>query len=270
MTPDEQIAEIGSVSIEQIRKFYQDFVGASASDLSVVGDMNADSITTLARSLFGSWKSPQPFERIVRLTPVVDSTTIVIETPDKANAFIMAVQNVALRDDDPDYPAMALANFMLGGGFINSRLATRLRQQEGISYGVGSSFNVASLDRAGTFTVSAIYNPQNVDRLVAAMHEELDKALKTGFTAKEVEAAKPSLLQQREQSRANDPELVGTLIARRYAGRTMAYDTKFEAAVKALTPDQVNAAVKKYLDPMKLSIVRAGDFKNKPPVKATP
>jgi zinc protease len=159
---------------------------------------------------------------------------------------------------------------MMGGGFLNSRLATRLRQQEGISYGVGSNLNVAALDRAGSFSAMAIYNPQNVDRLVAGLRDELNKAFTTGFTAKEVEAAKPSMLQQREQSRANDPELINTLIARRFANRTMAYDTKFDAAVNALTPDQVNAAVRKYLDPAKFTIVRAGDFKNKPPVKATP
>ena len=270
LTPEEEIAEITGITIEQVRKFHHDFFGGTYAHLAIVGDVNADSTTALVRSLFGNWKSPQPFERIVRLAPPIDSTTIVIETPDKANAFIAAVQNVALRDDDPDYPAMALANYIMGGGFLNSRLATRLRQQEGISYGVGSSLSVASLDRAGSFSAMAIYNPQNVDRLVSALHEELTKALTTGFTAAEVQAAKPSLILQREQSRANDPELVGTLISRKFAGRTMAYDTKFEAAITALTPDQVNAAVKKYLDPSKITIIRAGDFKNKPPVKATP
>jgi zinc protease len=63
---------------------------------------------------------------------------------------------------------------------------------------------------------------------------------------------------------------VGTLIARRFAGRTMAYDTTYEAAVNALTVEQVNAAVKKHLDQSRISIVRAGDFKGKPPVRATP
>jgi zinc protease len=72
------------------------------------------------------------------------------------------------------------------------------------------------------------------------------------------------------QSRASDQELVGILTSRRYANRTMAYDAKFEAAVNALTPDQVNAVVRKYIDPAKLSLARAGDFKGKPPVAGTP
>jgi zinc protease len=102
------------------------------------------------------------------------------------------------------------------------------------------------------------------------MWDELHKIRTTGFTAAEVAAAKPGLLQQRLQSRASDQELVGTLIQRRFAGRTMAYDTSYESAVNALTVDEVNAAVKKFFDPAKISIVRAGDFKGKPPVRTTP
>jgi len=146
----------------------------------------------------------------------------------------------------------------------------RLRQQEGLSYGAGSQLSIQALDRAGIFLAYAIYNPQNVNKVTTGIREELQKAIATGFSAKEIEAAKPSLLQQRMQSRANDQELVGILTSRRYAGRTMAYDAKFEAAVNALTPEQVNAVVRKYIDPAKLSLARAGDFKGKPPVSASP
>ncbi len=269
-TPEEEIADVTAATVDQVRQFHRDFFGASYGDLSVVGDVNTDSIAATARALFADWKNPRPFTRIPRSTPPIDSTTIVIETPDKANAVLVAAQNLPLRDDDPDYPAIALANFMLGGGFLNSRLATRLRQQEGISYFVGSQLQVASLDRAATLFNIAIYNPQNVDRLVAGLWDELNKVRTIGFTDAEVAAAKPGLLQQRLQSRANDQELVGMLVARRFANRTMAYDTKLESAINGLTAAQVNAAVKKYLDAAKISIVRAGDFKAKPPVKASP
>jgi zinc protease len=269
-TPEEQIAEISSATVEQARQFHREFYGASAADLTIVGDVSADSVTALARSLFGEWKNPAPFERIERTAPSIDSATIVVETPDKANAWTIAATNLSVRDDDPDYPALVLADFMLGGGFLNSRLSQRLRQQQGLSYGAGSQLSVASLDRAGTFLAYAIYNPQNVDLVTNGIRDELKKALESGFTAKELEAAKPSYLQQRMQSRANDQELVGILTSRRFANRTLAFDAKLEAAVNAVTVEQVNAAVKKYLDPAKLTISRAGDFKGKPPVKATP
>ena len=60
--------------------------------------------------------------------------------------------NLNVRDDDPDYPALVLGNYMLGGGFLNSRLATRIRQKDGLSYGVGSQLQASSLDKSGRFT----------------------------------------------------------------------------------------------------------------------
>jgi zinc protease len=206
----------------------------------------------------------------VRTYAAVDSAFESIETPDKANAYFAAAQLLELSDNDADYPAMALASFMTGGGFLNSRLAVRLRQKEGISYGVGAGLSAQTFDKFAQFTASAIYAPQNVDRLMRAYREELDKIITEGFTPQEVDAAKAGYVQGRTQGRANDGELVGTLVTRRFAGRTMAWDADFERRILALTPGDVNAAVKKYIDPKKTVIVRAGDFAKNPPPKPVP
>jgi len=269
-SPEEAIAEINELSLDQVKAFHRDFYGASNADIAVVGDFDPAQVSAAVSRLFGDWKSAQPFARIVRTYIPVDSSSQSIETPDKANAAFFAGENLALRDDDPDYPALVLGNFIIGGGALNSRLVTRLRQKEGISYFVTAQLQVQSLDRSGTFLTVAIYAPQNVDRLLTGVREELDKVRTEGFTKEEIDAAKTGYLQARSQGRANDNELVGTLVARRFAGRTMVYDADFESKVQALTLDQVNAAVKKYLDPAKLVMVRAGDFAKHPPVKATP
>jgi zinc protease len=261
--PDEQVADINAVTLDQVKAFHREFYGASFGDISVVGDMDEAKVRAAIASTLGSWRSPQPFSRAVRTYAAVDSTLEKILTPDKANATFVAGQNIQLKDDDPDYPALLLGNFMLGGGFLNSRLATRLRQKEGISYGVGSQLSVQAQDRFGQHLTFAILNPTNVDRLTAAYREELDKVIAEGFTEAEVSAAKSGYVQGRSQARANDPELVGLLITRRFAGRTMAYDDKLEKDIMALTPAQVNAAMKKYLDPKKTVIIQAGDFKPK-------
>jgi len=157
---------------------------------------------------------------------------------------------------------VALANFMLGGGFLNSRLATRLRQQEGISYFAGSQLQVASLDRAGTLYSIAILNPVNVDRLVSGLWDELNKVRTTGFTAAEV--ARPSRASSSSDSSRGPTTGAGGHPRRTpLRRRTMDYDTKYEAAVNALTADQVNTVIRKYIDPSKISIV-ARRFKNKP------
>ena len=152
---------------------------------------------------------------------------------------------------------------MLGGGFLNSRLASRIRGKEGLSYGVGSRLNASSLDESGSFTTTAIYAPQNVARLEAVFKEEIARALKDGFTAEEVEAAKKGYIQSRQVSRAQDGELVGRLGNYLFINRTLAFDAALDKQLQALTPEQVNAAMRKYITPDRITIIKAGDFAKK-------
>ncbi|CAN5730158.1 pitrilysin family protein [soil metagenome] len=259
-TIDEEIADVKAVTLDDAKKFYKDFYGASNGQLTIVGDFDEKEISALTKQLFADWKSPRPFMRIKQEYHAIAPINKSFETPDKANAFFIARLNVKIRDDNPDYAALALGNYMLGGGFLNSRLATRIRQKEGLSYGVGSSFNASSLDETGSFFANAIYAPENADKLEAAFRDEIRKATTEGFTAEEVEAAKSGYLQSRQLSRAQDRELAGRLNSYLYLDRTIAFDAAFEERIKNLTSTQVNAAMKKYITPDSITIIKAGDF----------
>jgi zinc protease len=154
-----------------------------------------------------------------------------------------------------------LGNFMTGGGFLNSRLATRLRQKEGYSYGAGSQLQASSFDRDGAFLAFAIYAPQNGDKLQTAFVEEIQKVLDAGFTEQEVTEAKSGFLQQRQVSRGMDRELARTLAQRSFQNRTLvAFDAELEKKIEGLTAAEIQAAWKARVDPKKLSMVQSGDF----------
>jgi len=270
-TIDESVADLKAVTLDDVKKFYREFYGAQYADLAVVGDVDSAEVSKLARELFGDWKNPQPFARVESKYVAVDSASMAIETPDKANAMFLAGLNVKMKDDNPDYPAVALGNYILGGGFLNSRLATRIRQKEGISYGVGSQLDVRPLDEGGHWTTFAIYAPENAERLEAAFREEVTRMLKDGFTAEEVAKAKDGWLQQRLQQRANDDELVNTMVVRRFTGRTFTgYDAELEAKVRALTPAQITEAMRRHVVPSKITVVKAGDFAKAKKTAASP
>jgi zinc protease len=185
--------------------------------------------------------------------------------------MFIAVQALKLADGDPDYPAMALATEILGGGFLKSRMADRLRQKDGLSYGVGSQMSVSPGDSAGGLLTFAIYAPQNLDRLQLGFREELDRFLRDGVTAEELEAARTGWLRARQQVYANDNELVGEMIGRRRWNRSFtSYDLALEERVKKLTLAEVNDAVKRYVDPKQTVIIRAGDFEGAKKKAATP
>jgi zinc protease len=259
-TPDEGIADIKASTLDDVKKFYADFYGAQQGELAVVGDFDDKEVAKLAGDVFGGWKPKQPFTRIAEVYKDVASINKVLETPDKANAFFIAGQNISIRDDNPDFPALVLGNYMLGGGFLNSRLASRIRGKDGLSYNVGSQFQASSLDQNGAFMAFAIYAPQNVTKLEAAFKEEIAKALKDGFTEDEIKAAKSGWLQSRQVSRAQDAELAGRLRNFLFINRTLAWDADLEAKVNALTAAQITAALRKHIDPAKMSLIKAGDF----------
>lgn len=131
-TFDEQVAAVKEVGLEGLKKFHKDFYGAQNASVSVVGDFDEVQIRKLLSSDFGLWKAKMPFSRIISEYKSIPAGVQSIEAPDKANALLLAGINLPLRDDDPDYPALVLGNYMLGGGFLNSRLATRIRQKAGL------------------------------------------------------------------------------------------------------------------------------------------
>ncbi len=258
-TLDERAQRLKALKLEDVKRCYSDFLGASNSELAIVGDFDPDEITRLVTQLFGDWKSPEPYARIPLPFQPVAPIDRQIVTPDKANAVYRAGMNLKLRDDSPDFPALLLGNYLLGGG-SDSRLLRRVREQEGLSYSVGSYVTADSLDEHGVFGVYAIYAPQNRARLESLILAEIRKALAQGFGAAEVETAKRGLLQARKIARTQDEALAGRLSSYLYLGRTFAWDEQLERRVAALTPQEVLAAMRKYLDPARLSIVKAGDF----------
>jgi zinc protease len=260
-TFDENIASIKAVTLDEVKKFYKDFYGfTSGTTIGIVGDFDQASIQKLIVESFGSWKSPIAYKRLENKVFPVTTINESIETPDKANAMFVAGYNFEMKDDNPDYTAIVLGNYMLGGGFLSSRLAVRIRQKDGLSYGVGSGVNIAALDQASSFTSSAIYAPENAAKLEVAFMEEINKVITEGFTAEEITAAKSGWLQQRTVSRAQDAGLAGALSNNMFLNRTLAWDEKIEKEVSELTPEKVNAAMKKFLNPAKINIVKAGDF----------
>jgi len=261
-TIDEEIADLQAPDVDALNRFYREFYGASAGELAIVGDFDAPAVKAQLERLFGGWTSPGPFTRVPQPLIPKNATVVPIETPDKANAFLTTQTAFALNDRDPDYPALVLANYIFGGS-TNSRLWNRIRQKDGLSYGINSSLRASSFEPNGAIGVAAIFAPENLGRLRTGVREELDRTLREGFTADEVAAAKDGVLQERRLARSQDPALASGLVEQAYLGRTFAYSGEIDKAIEALTPDQVNAAFRKYVKPEAFAAFFAGDFAKK-------
>ncbi|MCS7042786.1 MAG: insulinase family protein [Bryobacteraceae bacterium] len=259
-TIEEQIEGIQAATLDQVKEFYAQYYGLAEAELAIIGDFDPEAVQQQVARHVRDWKSRQNYARVLRRFKPVQPAAGAFETPDKANAMWMAGAALKLKDTDPDYPALIFGNYLLGQG-MNSRLFARIRNKEGLSYGVGSQVIADSDGDHALFIAFAICAPENAPKVEASFRDEMRKVLTEGFTAEEIEAGKKSWLQSRQVSRENDDELVQRLVSRTYERRTMAFDAELEEKVKALTPEQVRAAMAKHLDPAGLTYMRAGDFR---------
>jgi zinc protease len=259
-TLEEQIEDIKALQLDKVKVFHKEFYGASDSLVTVVGDFDAEAVQKQINDLFGSWRSPKKFARVDNKYKKLAPKAEVFLSPDKPNAMWIAGSPFQMTDADSDYAAMTLAGYIFGSSGMNSHLFARIRGKEGLSYGVGGQFAIPTKDDMGIVFAYAICAPQNAPKVEAVFKDELNKIIEKGFTAEEVEAAKKSWQQLQQVERAQEANLVSILTARRLWDRTLAFDSELEKKIMALTPEQLQAAVRKHIDPSQFSFFRAGDF----------
>lgn len=262
-TGKESIERMSAISDKDVRELYQKFLGGSVGELTIVGAFDKDVAIQSASSMLDGWKSSEAFTRIAKPFYAMKPDTISIETPDKENATYLAASNLPVRSDDPEWEAMFIANDILGGGSLSSRLGERVREQEGLSYGVGSQFMARALDRTAVFMTYAITNPTNRDKVVSTIDEVFAQMSKEGITDEELESSKTSFLKGVEDSLSDDAQLMSTLHQYLESGRDEAFLARRLAKIKKLTKADINAVLSKLLDVKGRVIVTAGDFAGK-------
>jgi len=259
-TREELLADMRKLTLDDVKKFHAQFYGASHGELAVAGPLELAEVQRVAQPLLGTWTVAGPYQRLTGSFKKVPAMNQKMETPDKANAQFEAGLRIQMNDAHPDYPAMVLANYMLGGA-ITARIPDRIRNREGLSYSVNTRFTAPAEGDAALFSMLAISNPANTPKVEASFKDELAKTLREGFTAAEVAAAKQAFRDAQLVSRSQDSSLPVLLAARERIGRTLLWDRELDAKIEALTVDQINAAFRRHVDPAEVSIVKAGDFK---------
>ena len=261
---DEQIAMIKDVSIERIQSFYDNYYGISDNaSLVVIGSMDVDMIKTYFEDNFYDFKSDKPFSEIKNPHKQNVAANENIITPDKKNAFTIGMLSAKTTEVDKDNAALQIAGIIFGGGFLNSRVATRLRQQDGISYGAGAQVSIDSDpdDKNSNLIIYAIYAPMNADKVQIGFKEELERFIVDGITQEELDSALNGWIQGQTVSRAKDNELSSLINNNLYFDRDMSFQASLESQVSALTVEKVNAVIKKYFKSLdQWTVVNGGDF----------
>lgn len=259
---DERIEAVQRTTLADVKSFYADYVSANEARVAVVGAL-PEGLDAAVERLFGQWKKPRA-PRFVRHLPQADripAARFDVLARDKANALLRMRYDFALNERDADYLPLLLASHVFGGGALESRLSTRVRQQAGLSYGIGAGLAAGRFGDEAALTIGGSFAPQNREQVLALVQDELKRMSEQGIGEAELARAKKDILEGRRQARADEGQLAGTLLRLADEGESWAQVAQREAALQAVTVAQANAAWRKLIKPDGFVISTVGDFK---------
>jgi zinc protease len=258
MTPAERIQDIKAAKLGDIKQFYKDFVGAGHGELAVVGDFDAAAISAQVEKLFASWQTKKPYARLEQKAFGVPGQSKSIDIKDKEMTTLALGEDIVMKDSDPDYPAWLMLSQVLGGD-TGSRAWMRLREKEGLSYGVATWANADSDDAVGELGGYAIVAPQNLAKAKASFLEEIERMVNSRVGEDELKRAKDSWIKDQDTSLSNDNYVVQMLARQLFHGRTTDFTKQLRGKIQAVSVADIERVAKKYLDPKRLTVIDAGD-----------
>jgi zinc protease len=255
---EERIAAVEALQRDDLERFYTERYGAGTFQVVVAGDVDSQKILDGLERRLGGWRrGPQPgFPPVAPASPSPGPETV--EMPDKASADVVMAAPSDLTRLDPTYLACQLANSALGQSSLTSRLGVRVRDTEGLTYGIHSSFHAAHI--AGPFVVSVTVRPESRDAAIASTLDEIGRFLQSGLTEKELAEEKSSRIGKFKVDLASNAGLASAIDAAIYYGFGLDYLDEFPARVAAITKEEADVEFRKRVHPDQFTIVSAGSF----------
>ncbi|MBV5299623.1 MAG: insulinase family protein [Rhodoferax sp.] len=254
--PQALLAAIASARLQDVIAFHQAHYGPAQMTLVAVGDIDSAALQTRLGEVFAGWQGGSAAVRHVKADKVAAPRQAQVAMSGKTSVSVVLGQASGLQHQHPDYQAVRMATAILGSGFTG-RLMAQVRDQEGLTYSIDAGLGDDSFNE-GDWKISASFAPAMLDQGIASTRCQLDLWYQQGVTAAEVESRKTNLVGAFQVNLATTDGLANALLVTLQRGYALDWIDDYPAQVRALTVAQVNAAIKKYLQPENMILVTAG------------
>ena len=254
--PEELLAAIESAKLVEAVAFHKKYYGPEHLTLVVVGDLDIPQIQRELGTAFAGWTGGAAVNRSAKATATDAAKEQTVFIADKTSVSVVIGQSSGLRYSDPDYQAVRVATAILGSGFTG-RLMANVRDKEGLTYGIGSSLSHDTFGD-GDWKITATFAPGLVEKGLASTKRQLTSWYETGATADEVERRKTNLVGSFKVGLATTDGLAGAMLNAVHRGYDLNWLDEYPGKINALTTAQVNSAIKKYLKPEDMVLIKAG------------
>ena len=248
-TFEAQMADIQSLTYEEVKRCVDDFAKISNARVGVVGNLQEADIRALWSKTAVSKASVISYQRVPDpMAPsVVDITPIRIEMPDTTNAKVTGSAVVALNRKSKDFPALQIAVEVIGGN-ASSLIWKELREKEGLAYSAGMSVNGAMLDERATITLYATSSSAQADKAMEKLKAVLQRVLQDGLLDADIERAKKTWAERRKAYLGKESNFASTMSDALSDGYDFMARVQFDQAIAQVTANQATEALRKYLN----------------------
>jgi zinc protease len=254
------IQSINSITVEDVNNFYTKFYGGRSLILSMSGDVRSADVQRQFEEAFGPFTGPESVDiNVVDPSPQAETRREIVLVKEKSSVDILLGSAAPLRRDSEDYYAALLANSALGESTLSSRLGLRVRDQEGLTYGINSRFRAPSL-AAGPWYVGVTVNPNNIEKAINSALNVLRDYVQNGVRADELADEKSAAIGSFKVGLATNAGLAQSMWNAEFYRLGMDYMDRYPQIIQAVTVEEVNAAIRKYFRPDQLTVVIAGDI----------
>ncbi len=253
---EQMIADVEKVTIEDIRRFHQKFYGPASMVLVAVGDLEHEAVRRAVQKSFKGWSGGVEYPEYPRASLINGGTKKVVKMEDKTSATLMIGHASTLKSTDPDYLPLMVGNYIFGGNF-SARLMSIIRDDEGLTYGIRSSLSDDTFSD-GQWSIQGTFAPQLLNRGLESTLRELHRWVEEGVTAQELQNKKTTLIGSFKVRLATTGGMANQILHFVQRGYDVDYLDQYPKDIEALTLEQVNAAIRRYIHPDQAVIVIAG------------
>jgi zinc protease len=245
-----------NASLDELKAFHAKYYGPAHLTLVVVGDVSASATETEISKAFSGWSGGQDYVRPASPATLSASRQVSVPLADKPSVSVIIGQPTGLRYKDPDALALRVGTAVLGSGFTG-RLMGIVRDKEGLTYNISAAVSEDNIVD-GSWDISASFAPALLDKGIASTRRELERWWKDGITDQELTARKQGLVGGYLVSLSTTTGLATAILNAVQRGYDVSRLDEYPGIVKALTREQVNAAIKNHLNPGKMVQIEAG------------
>ena len=255
---ESSIGSITRITRDDLVAFHRKTIHPNGMMLGVTGDFDKSAMLALLREIFGDWKKGEVPVLMIADVPQSSMAKPLVRFVNKDTSQThLRIGHLSIKENDPDYVALAIANDILGGSSFRSRLFNDVRTKQGLAYSVGSRLNTGVHDQ-GVWLMRAETKLSSTQEVITRFVANMERMRFELVTDSELAEAKEAYVNSFVFSFASSSAIVGRLIELEYDGLPKDFLQQLRARVIALTKDEILAAAKKHFYPERLTIVAVG------------